>query len=293
MPSAEHLIAVPNVSEGRDAGTIARLTGSVEAAGARILGVHSDAIHNRTVITAAAGPPTLVAAMAALARAATAIDLTRHRGVHPRIGVLDVCPFVVDGAAVSEAVAAARAAGAAIAEGAGLPVYLYGYAATRPACAELPALRRGGLARLIERSAKDLPPDFGTGPIDPRRGVVCVGARDVLVAFNVWLRGEPGAARDIAAGVRAALGGDGVRALGLDLGDGLAQVSMNLTDPARAGVDVAYREVARRAATAGVRVHATEIVGVPPERYMPDPDAEAARLLIEPGRSLERALAGG
>jgi glutamate formiminotransferase len=292
MRRPDQLVAVPNVSEGRDPAAIARLAASVRDSGARIVDVHSDPVHHRSVFTAAADSQTLVAAMAARAVAATAIDLTRHEGIHPRLGLLDVCPFVADAARVDDAVAAARSAGAAIAETAGLPVYLYGYAATRPECAGLPGLRKGGLARLIERSATDLPPDFAAGPIDPRRGVVCVGARGVLVAFNVWLRGELEAARAIAAGVRGALGHAGVRTLGLAIGNGLTQVSMNLTDPARAGVDAAYREVAERAAKAGVEVHATELVGVPPERFMPDPDAEAARLLIEPGRSLERVLAG-
>lgn len=293
MGGSDHLVAVPNVSEGRDAATVAALASAVTGSGARVLDVHSDGVHNRSVITAAGGAGPLVAAMTALARAATAIDLTRHAGVHPRLGVLDVCPFVVDAEDPGPAVAGARAAGAAIAEEAGIPVYLYGYAATRPECAALPALRKGGLARLIERSETELPPDFGSTPIDPRRGVVCVGARGVLIAFNVWVRGGIEAVRRIAAGVRESLGPLGVRTLGLDVGDGLAQVSMNLTDPARAGIDDAYREAAARAAEEGARIEATEIVGLPPERFMPDPGAEAARLLIEPGRSLERALAGG
>ncbi|HYO61385.1 MAG TPA: glutamate formiminotransferase [Actinomycetota bacterium] len=284
---------MPNVSEGRDRRLIERLAASVSGAGARVLDVHSDAVHNRTVITAAAEAPVLAAAMAALAREATAIDLTRHTGVHPRIGVLDVCPFVVDEAPVDEVVQVARSAGALVAETAGLPVYLYAHAATRSECAALPALRKGGLERLIERSETDLPPDFGVTPIDPRRGVVCVGARGVLVAFNVWLRAAPDVARRVAARVRAELGGAGVRTLGLDVGGGLTQVSMNVTEPDRAGVDDAYRAVAAGAAAEGAEVHATEIVGLPPERYMPDPDAEAARLLIEPGRSLELVLAGG
>lgn len=293
MRRPDHLVAVPNVSEGRDASRIAALAASVTASGARVLDVHTDAVHNRSVITAVADPAHLVAAMAALARATTAIDLTAHSGAHPRLGALDVCPFVVDGDAASAAVAAARSAGAAIAETAGMPVYLYGLAATRPECESLPALRRGGLARLIERSETGLPPDFGSTPIDPRRGVVCVGARGPLIAFNVWLRADVLTARRIAARVRAALGGAGVRTLGLDVGNGLTQVSMNLTDPDRAGVDVAYRAAAAGAAAEGAPVHGTELVGLPPERYLPAPDAEAARLLIEPGRSLERVLARG
>ena len=292
MRASDHLVAVPNVSEGRDASVVAALADAVREAGARVLDVHSDAVHHRSVITASGDPAALVAGMVELARAASELDLTRHLGVHPRLGVLDVCPFVADADDPGLAVTAARAAGAAIAQSAGLPVYLYGLAATRPDCASLPALRKGGLTRLIERSEIDLPPDFGTTPIDPRRGVVCVGARGVLIAFNVWLHADAAAAKKIAAEVRAALGDDGVRTLGLDLGNGLVQVSTNLTDPGRAGIDDVYRAVARHAANEGASVHATEIVGLPPERFLPDPDAEAARLLIEPGRALERVLAG-
>jgi glutamate formiminotransferase len=283
-------VAVPNVSEGRDRVLVDRLAGSVAAAGAIVADVHSDPVHNRSVITASGEPATLVDAMAALAEACRAIDLTRHRGVHPRLGALDVCPFVTDPLPVADAVAAARSAGAAIWERARLPVYLYGYAATRPECERLPDLRRGGLERIVERSRDDLPPDFGSAPVDARHGIVCVGARDVLVAFNVWLRSDLGAARTIAAAVRRA-GLPGVRTLALDLGNGLAQVSMNLTRPGDAGVDRAFEAVASLAAEANVQVHATELVGVPPERYMPDPDAQAARLLRGPGRSLELALA--
>ncbi|HEV2756590.1 MAG TPA: glutamate formiminotransferase [Actinomycetota bacterium] len=283
------LVAVPNVSEGRDAELIARLADAVARAGARVADVHSDPVHNRTVITAAAAPGTLVDAMAALAEAALEIDLTVHAGVHPRLGVLDVCPFVVDGAPGAEVAAVARSAGAAIASGSRLPVYLYGYAATRPECANLPDLRRGGLDGLIQRVG---PPDFGPRTIDPRRGVVCVGARDVLIAFNVWLRCDLAVARRIASDVRSHPGLAGVRALGLDLGGGRAQVSMNLTRPGVSGVDRTYEVVAALAADGGAAVEGTELVGVPPERYLPDPGAEAARLLLRPGRSLEAALAG-
>ena len=287
MRRLDHLVAVPNVSEGRDPETIGLMTASVRNAGSRVLDVHSDAVHNRTVVTAAGDPQKLAGAMAALARAATRIDLTRHQGVHPRLGVLDVCPFVVDRAPVEDVVDVARTAGAAIAESAGLPVYLYGYAATRPECERLPELRKGGLTRLIERR---LEPDFGPRAIDPRAGVACVGARGVLIAFNVWLRADAAIARRVASAARGEAGELGLRALGLDLGDGVAQVSMNLTDPERLGIDGAYRMVAARAAAEGAEVLATEIVGLPPKRFLPDPAADAARLLKGPGRSLERVL---
>ena len=293
MRRSDHLVAVPNVSEGRDLDVVARLADAVRGAGARVLDVHTDARHNRSVITMHGHPVELVAGCAALALAAREIDLSRHDGVHPRLGVLDVCPFVIDGRTAEDVVEVARAAGIAIAQTAGIPVYLYGEAAVRAECRLLPDLRRGGLAEIVRRAAHELPPDFGPSTIDPRAGVVCVGARGPLVAFNVWLRAGADAARRIAGAVRAELGGAGVRTLGLEIGDGLAQVSMNLTDPKRAGVDDAFRAVAAFAAADGVPVHGTELVGLPPERFMPDADAEAARLLLEPGRSLERVLAGG
>jgi glutamate formiminotransferase len=286
------LVAVPNLSEGRDAESIGSFRGAVEAGGARIADVHSDPVHNRTVITAAAAPGSLVEAMARLAEAARVIDLTAHEGVHPRVGALDVCPFVVDEAPLPDVVEVARSAAASIAETGGLPVYLYGYAATRPECERLPDLRRGGLSGLIERNSRGLLPDFGPATIDPRRGVVCVGARGVLIAFNVWLRCGVTVARGIAGEVRSRPDLVGVRALGLDLGGGRAQVSMNLTQPDRTDVDRAFGAVAELAAGAGVAIEATELVGVPPQRYLPDPDAAAARLLLTPGRSLEAALAG-
>jgi glutamate formiminotransferase len=285
------LVAVPNVSEGRDEVIVSRLTRAVSESGARVADVHSDSVHNRSVITAAGEPGALVEAMAALAVAASAIDLTVHRGVHPRLGGLDVCPFVADDTPVADVVAVARGAAEEIARRAAVPVYLYGLAATRPECVRLPDLRRGGLTRLAERSLAELPPDFGPRAVDPRRGVVCVGARGVLIAFNVWLRCEVGAAREIARATSSVLGPSGVRALGLDVGGGLAQVSMNLTRPEVAGIDRAFGIVAASASRAGVPIEGTEIVGVPPQRYLPDPDAQAARLLMKPGRSLEAALA--
>ena len=285
-------VAVPNVSEGRDPRGVELLAAAVTGEGARVVDVHSDPIHNRSVLTSAGPVEVLVPAMAELAAAAAVIDLTQHSGVHPRLGGLDVCPFVVGEAGVEAAVGAARAAGAAIAERAGVPVYLYGFAATRPECERLPDIRAGGLQRLTQRSESELPPDFGAVPIDPHRGVVCVGARDVLIALNVVVRADPATAKSLAAAVRCDESLSGVRALGLDLGGGTAQVSMNLTDPALTGVDDAFSAVAAVAETAGVRVVGTELVGVPPERFMPDPDAQAARLLIQPGRSLEAALAG-
>lgn len=286
-------VAVPNVSEGRDPRIIAELVEAVIRSGPRVVDVHSDPIHNRTVLTVHGALDECAGAIGSLAStAARLIDLTTHSGVHPTLGALDICPFVEDEGSGDAVAGIARAAARAIWDTAGIPVYLYGAAASRRETRELPDLRRGGLTRLVERSARDLPPDVGSGPIDLKTGVVCAGARGVLIAFNVWLPCDVRVASEIARAVRADPFTTGVRALGLDLGEGMSQVSMNLTRPRDSGIDHAFELVARLASRAGVEVHGTEIVGVPPERYMPDPNAQAARLLLGPGRSLEAALAG-
>ena len=271
-----------------------RLAASIRARGARLLDLHADPQHHRSVFTTTGSGGDLVAGMTALAVAAkSSLDLTERHGVHPRVGVLDVCPFVPHEEEMAAAIESARAAGAAIATEAGLPVYLYGAATERDAARELPYLRRGGLEGLIRAAREGLVPDFGPDVIDPRRGVVCVGARNVLIAFNIWLRASEDVARRIAAEIRTSgEGPPGVRALGVPMGDGISQVTMNLIDPAVTGIDRAFELVADAAATTGAEITATEIVGLVPERYLPDPNATAARLLMKPGRSLESVLEG-
>ena len=284
------LIAVPNVSEGRDAKVVEDLRVAPTRAGARVLDVHSDAIHNRSVFTLAGGEEELVNAAGELARACHVIDLTTHTGVHPRLGALDIFPILVlDGPA--RAVAAADRAAATIWATAGFPVYLYGEAARRETTRNLPDIRTGGLDRLARRATEDLPPDVGDANFDPRWGVVCVGARPPLIAFNVWVEAPLETARQIAAGVRSRGGGPpGIRALGLPRDHKTSQVSLNLVAPEKTGIDRAFAEIARRAEAEGVVIRGTEIVGLPLERHLPDPKREAARLLIEPSRSLESVL---
>jgi glutamate formiminotransferase len=281
------ILAIPNVSEGRDEGLLSKLRAAVEGPGSRVLDVHSDVVHNRSVFTVTADqPPTLAPAMAALAAEAAVIDMTSHEGVHPRLGGLDVCPFVPYRAEMSEAIDIAENAAALIGEEVGLPVYLYGENARRAEMKELPDLRRGGLAGLIGRAQGGLGPDLGPSEIDPRRGVVCVGARGPLIAFNVWIRAEPHIAVSIAAAVRR----PNLRALGLAMGSGESQVSMNLTRPAELGIDDAYELVADGARTHDAEILGTELVGLVEQRWMPDPSKQAARRLLSPGRSIESAI---
>jgi glutamate formiminotransferase len=225
--------------------------------------------------------------MVSLASACTAIDLGKHRGVHPRVGALDVCPIVPHEAPIEDAIELAHEVGETIAHVVNAPVFFYGAASSRPETKELPDIRRGGLEGLMRRMAEGFRPDAGPERVDPSYGAVLVGARGTLVAFNVWLETSLPVAQQIAARVREA---HVVRALGLAIGADKCQVSMNLTAPDKVGIDAAFERVEIEAAGAGARVVATEIIGLVPERFLPKPDAKAARLYLEPGRSLESAL---
>jgi glutamate formiminotransferase len=286
------LIAIPNVSEGADGQRVADLRWAVSSGGATVLDTHSDPVHNRSVFTATGEAETLVESLTALAVAAVgSIDLAVQEGVHPRVGCLDVCPLVPHDAPMSEAVGIARAVARSIAADASVPVFLYGDAQPRTELRELPSIRRGGLSALTKRIHDGLTPDFGPAEVDQHKGVVCVGAREVLIAFNVWIDADVSIAHKIARSIRSSDGGlPGVRALGMAIDKDRSQVSMNLTDPARCGIDDAFGGVAEAAAKESVSVASTELIGLIPERYMPDPDATAARLLIRPGRCLERVL---
>lgn len=282
------LIAIPNVSEGRDRNSIDSFVRAVQGYGAAVLDVHSDAVHNRSVITACGEPEALSGAMVTLAlHCARSIDLREHEGVHPRVGALDVCPFVPWAADMTTAVITARRTASLIAERAGIPTYLYAQASPEGRHLELPEIRRGGLDGLKKRVA-DLSPDRGRADaIDDATGVTCVGARDPLVAFNVWVKGETDAVRAIASAVRTP---DTLRSLALHMGGGLAQVSMNLIAPDSLSIDAAFTLVEAEAARRGVKIVRTELVGLAFDRHLPDPDAKAARLMSPPGRSFESAL---
>jgi glutamate formiminotransferase / 5-formyltetrahydrofolate cyclo-ligase len=228
------LVAVPNVSEGRDRAVLERLEASV--APARVLDLHVDPDHNRAVYTLAARQGELAAGLIGLARAAAGeIDLREHHGIHPHVGALDVMPVVWQeeerrGAACAEALTAAALVG----EEARVPVFLYGDLATRPEHAERAWLRRGGPAELARRMASgELVPDYGPPRAHPTAGATLATARPPLLAFNVDLATEDvELAKSIAAELRESGGGPpGVRALGLYLAErGRAQVSTNVHD---------------------------------------------------------------
>jgi glutamate formiminotransferase / 5-formyltetrahydrofolate cyclo-ligase len=260
--------AVPNFSEGRDHARISRVTDAVRAVpGVRILGLHSDPDHNRSVLTFAGEEDAVLSGAVALAKACAAeLDLATQAGEHPRMGVLDVVPFVpLEGATMDDAVRLARRAGESLGS-LGFPVYLYGAAATEPHRRTLPEVRRGGYEGIASRLEDPLwKPDYGPATLDPHRGAVAVGARPFLVAFNAYLdTAEVEVARAVARRVRESDGGlPSVRALGLNVG-GKAQVSMNLTDLEETPIPVALEAVRSAAAELGVAVESTELVGLAP-----------------------------
>jgi glutamate formiminotransferase / 5-formyltetrahydrofolate cyclo-ligase len=260
--------AVPNFSEGKDGAKITRITEAVRAVpGVRVLGVHSDPDHNRSVLTFAGEEDAVLAGAVALAKAcAIELNLASQAGEHPRMGVLDVLPFVpLAGSTMDDAVRLARRT-AEILGSLGFPIFLYGAAATASHRRDLPDVRRAGYEGVAER-LKDprWRPDFGPHVLDPRRGAVAVGARPFLVAFNAFLdTDDVEVARIIARRIRESGGGlPAVKSLGFLVG-GRAQVSMNLTDLERTPIHIAFEAVRSAAADLGTSVESTELVGLAP-----------------------------
>jgi len=259
---------VINVSEGRDRANVDAIAG---AGGGCLLDVHTDAHHHRAVVTLA-GDGVEGAARAVTTEAVRRLDLHLHAGAHPRLGVVDVVPFVpLGGSTMAEAVAARDRFARWAAGDLGVPCFLYGPERS------LPQVRGTAFTGLA--------PDLGPPVAHPTAGAICVGARPVLVAYNVWLAGDPAEAWRVAATVR----GPHLRALGLDVG-GRAQVSMNLVDPEALGPDRAYDAVAAAAGPAAVV--GAELVGllpgavlarVPPDRW--------AELDLDRSRTIEARLA--
>lgn len=289
------LLAVPNVSEGSDAERLARLEAAFTR-GATLLDRHTDADHGRTVFTLAGLPGALTEALAAGAEEAMeTIDMHAYRGAHPAIGALDVCPIVWfhredREAARAEAIAVATQIG-----GLGIPVFLYGELAHDPGRAERAYFRNGGLAELwLRMESGELQPDFG--PELPHRtaGATLVTARPPLAAFNVELdSGDVEVAQAVAAGLREAGGGPaGVRAIGLLLSSGRAQVSTNVHDPLSVPLGEIVERVRRLAAPLGARPVEAELVGLVPREALEGYPADVPIRGFDPQRhTIEARLA--
>jgi len=266
---------VPNFSEGRRPEVIESIEAPIRAvAGVHVLDRHTDADHNRTVITFAGPPgPVAQAAFAAIARAAELIDLDQHRGEHPRIGATDVVPFVpLSGVTMQECVDLARGLGERVGRELGIPVYLYEAAATRPDRVNLENHRRGeyeGLKEAIERDPERAP-DFGPSRLG-KAGATVIGARAPLIAYNVYLTtSDVEIARKIARTIRHSSGGfPYLKALGL-LVEGRAQVSMNFTDFTQTPLHPVVELIRREAERYGAAVDHSELVGLIPQAALID-----------------------
>ncbi|RME10896.1 MAG: glutamate formimidoyltransferase [Ardenticatenia bacterium] len=260
---------VPNFSEGRRTEVVQSIWNAIAAVpDVRVLNLHMDADHNRSVITFIGTPEAVEeAALQAAKTAAALIDLRQHQGEHPRIGATDVIPFIpLEGATFDDAVHLARRVARRLAEEVGIPTYLYGAAAQHPERRRLADIRRGGYEALVDAIQHDPArvPDFGPTALGPA-GATAVGARDFLIAWNVFLTtSDVSIAERIARAVRHSSGGlRGVQALGM-LVDGRAQVSMNLTDFRHTPLPRVMEMIRREAARYGVLVERSELVGLLP-----------------------------
>ena len=289
------LLAVPNVSEGSDRERLDRLEAAFTR-GATLLDRHSDADHARSVFTLAGAPGPLTEALAAGAEEAVeTIDMRSYSGVHPAIGALDVCPVVWfrpgdRDAARTEAVAVAAQIG-----GLGVPVFLYGELARDPGRAERAYFRNGGLSELwLRMESGELRPDFGPDLPHRTAGAALVTARPPLAAFNVELdSGDVEVARAVAAGLREADGGPpGVRAIGLLLSSGRAQVSTNVHDPLAVPLGEIVERVRGLAAPLGARPLESELVGLAPQAALANYPVDVPLRGFDPQRhTIEARLA--
>ncbi len=287
---------IPNFSEARRPEVIDAIKNEIQSVeGIRILDVHSDLDHNRTVVTFIGDPEAVeVAAYKAIARAADLINLEEHRGEHPRIGASDVVPFVpISGVTMSDCVEIARRLGKKVGDTLDIPVYLYEDATSRPECKNLEDIRRGQYENLKLVIGTDplRAPDFGPKQMG-RAGATVIGARQPLIAYNIYLTtGDVTIAEKVARRVRNSSGGlHFVKAMGV-LVEGRAQVSMNLTNFKKTPMAQVTEMVRREAERYGTGIHHSELVGLVPNAALID----AARWYMqmdqfEPPQLLETRL---
>ena len=289
---------VPNFSEGRDPARIDALVAAMSGVpGAVILDRQSDFDHHRSVITLAGTPEAVAeAALRGIGTAAEWIDLTHHDGVHPRIGAIDVLPFVpIEGVTMEECVGLAHRVGHEIWGRYRIPVYFYEAAATRPERRNLEDVRRGQFEELREEAARDpeRAPDIGGPQLHPTLGAMAVGARKVLIAYNILLSTpDASVAKEIARAIRFSSGGlRNVKAIGLELKTrGRAQVSMNLTDFEATPMHRVFEMVRAEAERHGCTIVGSEIVGLAPRKALEMAAAYFLRLEA-PAPVLEERLA--
>jgi len=294
------LEAVPNFSTGTDRTLIERLVRAVQEAGAEVLDWSADADHNRAVLTFIGSPDEVEeGAVAAAALAAESIDLRGHRGSHPRIGALDVLPFIpLSGLSIEDARASAHRVGRRLAEEVGVPIYFYGEA-SEPRGRGLAELRAGGVEALLSgfppgREPDLLPSGWQHPGAHPTAGATCVGARPLLLAWNLEIEGlGRSQLDDLARAVRERGGGvPGLRALALVLGgEPRMQLSMNLEDVGRRDPFRVFRYLEDQVQALGGTIRGTEVIGMIPDSLLLDAGADRIRLLeADPGRILTARL---
>jgi glutamate formiminotransferase len=262
---------VPNFSEGRRKDVVDAIAAAIGSENVKLIDVEMDADHNRSVITFVGEPAHVKAAiLKAAGKAVELINMGEHKGEHPRIGAVDVVPFIpLKNATMEDCIALANGVGKELGDGFGIPVYLYEESATRPERKNLADVRKGqyeGLKTEIETNP-DRKPDYGPQKMHPSAGATAVGARMPLIAYNVNLEtSDLAVAKEIAKKVREKGGGlPFVKALGFDIKErGIVQVSMNLTNFHVTGIWKAFEEVKKEAALRGVNVLESEIVGTVP-----------------------------
>jgi glutamate formiminotransferase len=285
---------VPNFSEGRDGSKVDRIVEEVRrVSGVKLLDYFSDPDHNRTVVTFLGEPgPVKEAALKAALKALELIDMRAHSGGHPRIGAVDVVPFVpIRGMEMNEAADLAREMGRELGDAADLPVYFYGEAATDPRRKKLSDIRKGEYEGLREKlTVPGWEPDAGIKTFNSKSGAAVVGARPPLVAFNVNLRpARLDRAKEIARKIRESSGGiPSVQALGLELKEkGRVQVSMNLTDLRRASISTVVEFIRKEIAGTGLEIAECEVVGLLPleavievaREYLKMPEFDAQQII--------------
>ncbi|MGD0681828.1 MAG: glutamate formimidoyltransferase [Terracidiphilus sp.] len=289
---------VPNFSEGTDARRVGAIVAAMHVAGVHLLDWSMDAAHNRSIVTVAGDPASVVeSAVRGAVKAAELIDLTRQQGVHPRIGAADVIPFVpISGIRLEQCAMLARQTGQEIWRRCNVPVYFYGAAAARPDRANLEEVRRGQFEGLLEAVAKDSSrrPDIGGPSLHPTAGACAVGARKFLVAYNIYFdSADVAMVRAIAREIRATSGGlKGVRAMGA-LARGHAQLAMDITDLEVTPLSKVFRTVSALALRHKTAPVEGEVIGLLPESAC-ERDSEWMRQLIgfDPQtKILERRLA--
>jgi glutamate formiminotransferase len=265
--------SVPNVSEGRDQGVLSRLIAAIQSIPrVALLDLHVDPDHHRSVFTVAGEPEAMGTALFHFIRQAQqCIDLRTHHGQHPRIGAVDVVPWIpLSGVTMADCAGFAKDLGGRVGQELGIPVFLYDQAGVVPARARLEAIRRGGLTELQERINHEAgwKPDFGPDVLHPSAGAVVIGARFFLIAFNVVLMSRDiQVARHIAGTIRSSGGGlPALKAMGVHLPSReLVQVSMNLTDFRETSLRAAFRAVEQESRRLGVEILESEIVGLVPQ----------------------------